>query len=578
MQSGLDSFSCGARRSISLYIFPNSGELGATTFCDMLRSMMTISGFTLISRVLGLVRDQITGIIIGPCAASDAFFSAFRFPNMGRRIFGEGAFNSAFVPIYGQTVEQEEKYEADQFASLAFSWLVAILGVSSLVIIGGMKWFMAFFVPGFLDGFGEMTSWGLEGLQNGRTWKWIGSQIVNPTGGEKFEHTVEMGRIMFCYLLCMALGAQLSGVLNTWKKFAIAAFAPVLLNVLLLLGFVWIWFNDIEQQRQMTMVLSWCIFVAGWAQMGVLFYGVKRQGIQIRLTMPRLTPKMRQLFSLMVPGVAAASVQQINLLIGTQIASTHENAISYLYYADRLNQFPLGMIGIALGVSLLPTISRQVGAQDWDAARESLGNGIKIALLLTIPAAIALGVIPYDLIKATLGYGNYSDESVVETAKVLCAFALGLPAYVLIRVLQAGFFAQKDTKRPMQYGIVMVVVNIVLSFLLFPSMKHVGLGIATSVAGWVNVILLFLGLRGFFHVSPALLAKLARVVGASVAMALILLPASHFCADWISGAVIQRVCALGVIITGGLVVYAIASILLKATSLAELKSYMRRAS
>lgn len=285
---------------------------------------MTISGFTLMSRVLGLLRDQLFGIILGACSASDAFLSAFRFPNMGRRIFGEGAFNSAFVPIYGQSVEKEDKIASDRFASLAFSWLVAILGISSFAIIGGMKWFMAFFVPGFLDGFDQAMSWG---LLDGRTWKWIGSQLLSPQGTEKFELTVELGRIMFCYLLCMALGAQLSGILNTWKRFAMAAFAPVLLNIFFLVGFIYIWFYsisgaDLAGQKQITTILSWCVFWAGWAQMGALYYGVKRQGIHIQLMIPKLTPKMKQLFKLMIPGVAAASVQQINLLISTQIAST----------------------------------------------------------------------------------------------------------------------------------------------------------------------------------------------------------------------------------------------------------------
>ena len=539
--------------------------------------MMTISGFTFMSRILGLLRDQLLGIILGACAASDAFLSAFRFPNMGRRIFGEGAFNSAFVPIYGQTVEQEDKLASDRFASLAFSWLTAILGVSSFIIIAGMKWFMAPFVPGFLSGFDQAIEWGVT---DSRTWQWIGQQLMNPTGTQKFELTVELGRIMFCYLLCMALGAQLSGVLNTWKKFAVAAFAPVLLNICFLLGFVYIWFNsisgeDLEGQRQITHILSWCIFLAGWAQMGVLFYGVKRQGINIRLVMPTLTPKMKQLFKLMVPGIAAASVQQINLLVGTQIASTQENAITYIYMADRLNQFPLGLIGIALGVSLLPTISRQVGAKDWEGASDSLRNGTSIALLLTIPAAVALAIIPKELITVTLGYGNFNAESVLQTARVLAAFAFGMPAYVLIRVLQPGFFAQKDTKRPMQYGIVMVSANIILSFLLFPSMGHVGLGISTSIAGWVNVALLLWGLKSLFRIDRALLKRISRIVLSSVIMALLTLLAAHFCKHWIyEGMIIQRFIALGVIIGTGISTYALSALLFKATQLSELKGYL----
>jgi len=418
---------------------------------------------------------------------------------------------------------------------------------------------------------------------DGRSWEWIWGQLRNPTGSvdaagdNRFLQTVEMGRIMFCYLLCMALGAQFSGVLNTWKKFAMAAFAPVLLNVLCLLGFVWIWFNDIEQQQHITKVLSWCIFIAGWAQMGALYYAVKRQGVNVRLMVPKLTPKMKQLFLLMIPGVGAASVQQINLLVSTQIASSENNAITYIYNADRLNQFPLGMIGIALGVSLLPTISRLVGAGKWGEASESLGNGIKIGLLLTIPAAVALAAIPFDIINAVFGYGKFITEDVAETSKVLCAFAFGLPAYVLIRILQTGFFAQKDTKRPMQYGIAMVIVNIVLSFALFPAYKHVGLGIATSVAGWVNVVLLFMGLKGFFTIQKSLWSKLGRITLASLLMAAVILVAAYFCEPWLVAAFYQRIIALGVIVGMGLSTYALAALLLRATSVAELKDFMKRA-
>jgi len=542
----------------------------------MLRSLMTISGFTLMSRVLGLIRDVLQGIVVGMNSYTDAFLTAFRFPNMGRRIFGEGAFNSAFVPIYGQTVEHEDKIASDRFASLAFSWLVAILGVMSIFIILGMRWFMAFVVPGFLDGFDLVKEAGFTGITDGSTWAWFIEQMKSPSGGDKFEYTVEMARIMFCYLLCMALGAQLSGVLNTWKKFAVAAFAPVLLNVLMLLGFLWIWFNDVESQRQMTTILSWCIFAAGWAQMAVLFYGVKREGINIRLTLPTLTPKMKQLFFLMIPGIGAASVQQINLLVGSQIASTNDSSISYIYYADRLNQFPLGMIGIALGVSLLPTISRLVSARDWQGASQSLEDGIKIGLLLTIPAAIALAAIPYELVNSTFGYGKVTQEGVRETAKVLAAFAIGLPAYVLIRILQTGFFARKDTKRPMYYGIVMVIVNIVFSFILFPKYQHVGVAIATSIAGWVNVALLVIGLKDFYKIQTSLINKLGRMTIAAIIMAVIVFVAGKLCHDWITGVFYQRIIALTVIVGCGLCTYAIAALMLKATTVTELKGYMRR--
>lgn len=539
--------------------------------------MMTISGFTLMSRVLGLLRDIIQGAFLGLSGINDAFLAAFRFPNMGRRIFGEGAFNSAFVPLYGQTIEQEDTISADRFASQAFSWLVAILGVLSILIIPGMKWFMAPFVPGFLDGFEEVTASGWGALFQGSTWSWIGGQILNPRGTEEFEYTVFYGQIMFSYLLCMALGAQLSGVLNTHKKFAIAAFAPVLLNILFLLGFSISWFFNLQENLILIAeIQSWCAFAAGWAQMGILLYGVKRQGISIRLMIPKVTPKMKHLGLLMIPGIAAASVQQINLLFATQIGSSKEGVISAIYYADRINQFPLGMIGIGLGVVLLPEISRLIGRNDQSGAQTSFSNGFKIGMLLTIPAAVALFAIPEEIIRVAFERGKWDPQNTITASEALSMFALGLPAYVLIKILSTGYFARKNTKTPMVYAAIMVASNIVLSLILFPRIGHEGLALATSIAGWVNVALLLYGLRDWFSIDQKLLLQLGKIFCASVLMALAVKGASYLCADWLNGGELIRIIALGAIIGLGVTLYAVSSLFLGATTLVELKSYLKR--
>lgn len=506
--------------------------------------MATVSGFTLMSRVLGLVREVLIGRYLGTGSTADAFIAAFRFPNMFRRIFGEGAFNSAYVPLFARELEEHGEAAARQFASRAFTILALVLGIGTLIAIPAMPAIMWVFAHGFIDDPG------------------------------KFDTTVALARIMFSYLLCMALSAHLSGTLNTLKVFAMPAFAPVLLNIIFItalliavpaLGLV----GDFYE---IGLVISWAVFFAGFAQLLLLYVTCWRKGVQIRPVVPRLTPRIRRLFVLMVPGVLAASIQQINLVVGTVIASGQDGALSYLYYSDRIYQLPLGMIGIAFGVVLLPDITRKLRGGDRAGATGSITRGMEFAMLLTLPAAMAMVIIPTPIISTIFERGEFTPESTRQTAAALAGFALGLPGYVLVKVLQPGYFAREDTKRPMLMAGVTVLVNVALSLALFPRFGHVGIAAATAVSAWVNVALLVLGLRDFWKPDPATLRRLPKMLGAALLMGVVLWGLHGLIADWFTGAFAMKALGLALLVGTGLAVYAIAALALKAISLRALKA------
>ena len=516
----------------------------------MLKSMATVSGFTAMSRVLGFLRDVLVAGYLGKSNASEAWVAAFRFPNMFRRIFGEGAFNAAFVPLFGRELEERGDKAALEFANRALTILALVLGVGTLIAIPGMRWIMSVFVAGYLK---------------------------HP---EKFELTVALTRITFTYLLCMAMAAHLSGVLNTLKIFAMPAFAPVLLNLIFLAGLAVavpaLGFN--EDPEGVSYVLAWCVFAAGFAQFLALFATCRRKGMHIRFVRPTLTPRIRRLFILMLPGIAAAGVQQVNLFFGTWIGSREDGANTYIYFSERVYQLPLGMIGIAMGVVLLPEITRKLRGGQEIAAWNTLNRGMELALLVTLPAAVAMFVIPQPIIAVLFERKNFSPEATVQTALTLAGFAAGLPGYVLIKVLQPGYFARENTKAPMYMAGVTVVVNIVFSLILFPHFKHVGIAIATAIAAWVNVLLLGIGLRREVHMDAQLKSRLWRIVAASASMGLAIWGLSRLLDGWVTAGGWLRVLAVALLVVAGVTAYAVFALALKATSLRELRSGFSRRS
>ncbi|MGE9269967.1 MAG: murein biosynthesis integral membrane protein MurJ [Verrucomicrobiales bacterium] len=512
----------------------------------MLRALSTVGGFTMISRFLGLLREIFMAAFLGTGPICDAFYLALRLPNMFRRIFGEGAFNSAFVPLFGRDLAEGNTEVAHRFARTAFAWLAVVLTLGSLLIIPLMPWF--------------------------------GRLIAPFAGPEIYEPMVSYGRIMFSYLLCMALSAHLSGVLNTLKVFSVPAAAPILLNILMLIVLAIIvplahLQGDLYHIGEL---VSWSVCAAGFAQLILLWVTCWRKGVRITLVMPRMTPRVRRLGVLMGPGVIAAGIQQINLMVGSAIASSQEEAVSSLNFADRLFQMPNGMIGAAFGVVLLPEVTRLLRSGDRLGANNEVGKGILFSMLLTLPAAVAFVCAPASFVGPIYERLHFTAEDTQQVSMALAAFAVGLPAYVLMKVLQTAYFARENTKSPMKIALVTVVVNALGSLILFQLVGFVGIAIATSLAGWVNVALLLVGLRGQLGMGPERRLKLIRTLTAAVLMGFVVWLGSSALSSWFGGAQWQKIVAMLLVVGLGGSTYGWLVLSLKATSLRELKDGFRR--
>jgi putative peptidoglycan lipid II flippase len=636
---------------------------------SLLKSMATVSGFTALSRVLGFIRDICMGFFLGSGHAADAFFAAFKFPNLFRRIFGEGAFNSAFVPLFGKELNEKGKKEAVQFASQTFSMLVIVLIIITAIAIPLMHWITMIHAPGFKaattfsvtdnskpkeipfginvrgaksifitvdnSGDAELTNATLlykkknipaisslftddkekpkpldliKNISEYEQAEWIkdhqwvkkitlppnhkyntleGKALIHATDTgvtnikiyrnhpETFNLTVTLSKITFIYLLCMALVAHLSGVLNTIKVFGMPAAAPVLLNVIFLLGLLGVTsiMGIKSNPLECAHVAAWCVFIAGFVQLGALYITCIRKGIRIRFCKPKINSKMKRLFILMGPGILAAGIQQINLLIGGIIASFREGAISYLYYSERVYQLPLGMIGVGLGVVLLPEVTRRLRKGDQVGAVTSMNRGVEMALLITLPAALAMALIPYPIISTLFQRGAFSPDDALATSMALAGFSFGVPGYVLVKVLQPGFFARENTKSPMIMAGITVFVNIVVSLLLFGRLGHVGIALATAVAAWVNVALLLFGLKDFWKADSRLKKRLPRIIIATMIMGIGIWIINKAIEGWfVESGFGQRLLGLSILVISGLLIYAIAALKLKATSIEDLKN------
>ena len=438
---------------------------------NLYRNFLSVGSMTLLSRLLGFVRDMLMASVLGTGLAADAFFAAFRFPNLFRRLFAEGAFNAAFIPLFSGALENRGDEEARLLAARIISWLAGFLVVITVLVEIFMPYALVPFVPGFLD---------------------------DPA---KFDLTVTLTRICFPYLACMSLMAAYGGILNGLGKFFEAAFAPVLLNIVLvaLMGTLVILAHDDAELG--AVYVSWGTLVGGIAQLGLVWWAVKRTGFLPRFQMPRFDKDVQRFWLLALPAIASGGITQINIFIGTIIASGAPGAISYLYYADRLYQLPLGIIGIAIGVVLLPELSRHLkGGRDREA-RQAMDNSLLLSMMLALPASAGLIALAEPIIRVLFERGAFGAADTSATAAALVYFAAGLPAFILIKLFQPGFFARENTKTPTWFSAISVVVNIGLSLLLFPSLQHVGIAIATSVSAWTNAVLLFATLwaRGYYR-------------------------------------------------------------------------------
>ncbi len=427
---------------------------------SLLRSAITVGGFTLVSRILGFVRDVLLAAMLGAGPVAEAFVVAFRLPNLFRRFFGEGAFNSAFVPLFAKRLEGEGENAARRFAEEALAWLLFALLLFTAVAEAVMPLLVWILAPGFT------------------------------ADSEKFDLAVLLTRIAFPYLLCMSLVALLSGVLNSLQRFAAAAAAPILLNIVLIAALALAWLLGWQGSPQAGITLAIGVSLAGFLQLVLLWGAAARAGFALKIRRPRPGPAMKRLLVLGIPGVIAGGITQLNLVISTIMASWQEGAPAWLYYADRIYQLPLGLIGVAIGIVLLPDIARRLRAGDETGVHAAQNRALEFALLFAVPSAIALMAMPHPVVQVLFERGAFTPADTRATALALAAFAAGLPAYVMIKVFSPGYFAREDTKTPMIYAGISVAVNIAGALILFPWLKHVGIALATAGAAWVNAWLL----------------------------------------------------------------------------------------
>lgn len=512
---------------------------------SLLRSISTVSSLTLISRVLGFVRDILMAKFLGAGFVSDVFFIAFKFPNFFRRLFAEGAFSAAFVPIYcgllGSGEEAERRRLADRFAEDALAVLLSVLLLFTVIVQVAMPWVMVLLAPGFYD---------------------------QP---EKFTLAVEFARLTFPYLMLISLVALMAGVLNGLHRFAYGAAAPILLNLALITAMGLFHGEPLITGRALAVTVT----AAGVLQLLWMVWGLRRAGFRPRLVKPRLTPRIRELGRVMLPVAFGAGVMQVNLVADIVLSSfLPEGSLSFLYYADRLNQLPIGVVGVAVGTVLLPALSRSLGTGDAARAARQQNRAVEAALLLTLPAAVALAVIPDPLITVLFQRGAFTLTDTSATAAALVAYVIGLPAYVLVKVLTPAYYSRKDTKTPVRCAVTSVAVNIVLNLILMQFLAHVGLALATAIASWLNVALLYRGLaaRGHFRVDRRLKGKIVRMAAACAVMAGVLALAAHALAGVLDAGGARAWLALGGLVAAGLAAYLFAARATGAVTLAEAKA------
>lgn len=463
----------------------------------LLKSSAIYSGLTLVSRFMGFARDLAVSYRMGASAtpAADAYNAALAFPNLFRRFFAEGAFAAAFVPAYAKSLQRDGEEKADILAADAMATLAASTILITIVCQLAMPWLMMLISPGF--------GWGTE----------------------KYKLAVLLTQITMPYLPCMAIVAHLSGVLNARDRFILSAGAPILLNIATL--------AFILPQTTAVGAAQWGsvgVVVAGVAQAALLVWGVNKSGAKVHWRLPRLTPEVRELIGKAIPGALAASATQVNIFISGNLASHVPGGRTWLATADRLYQLPLGLVGVAIGVALLPRLSRAVNSGDREDAQSAMDQGITLAMALTLPAAAALVAMPGFLSDGLYTRGEFTAFDASQTAAALFFYGLGTPAFVLQQLYSRAFFARGDTKSPMRFALVSVAVNIIVGIALFRLIGVKGIAAATAIASWLNVaqMAVVLGRNGEYGPSAQTWSRLSRILLASLGMGALMAAASHY--------------------------------------------------
>lgn len=518
---------------------------------NLAKALAGVGGLTLASRVLGLVRDSLFARFVGAGFASDAFLIAFRLPNLFRALFAEGAFSSAFIPMFNQKVADPDGPGLPAgitFAEQALSVLLPVLLVMTAVL--------------------EIFAWPVT---------WVLSGSFNDVTPGQFAYAVTLSRLTVPYLLFISLVSLLGGILNSLHKFWVNAAAPILLNLVLIAALLGFHADDpLVTARNQAIGVS----VAGLLQLVWLAWACRANGVRLRLRLPVWNPDVKRLLGLVWPAAAGAGAVQINLVISTALAASllAQGSVTYIYMADRLNQLPLGLIGIGLGTVLLPTIARQLGAGEHVAAMETQNRGLELALLLTLPAAVALVVCGEPIAAALFGYGKFDANDVARTAEALAAFSLGLPSYILVKVLTPGFYARQDTRTPVRYAMISMAVNLVGNLILIVPLQHIGPPLATAIASTINVLMLYLTLvrRGHFTLDARLRRRAPRLVLAALAMGAALWLGQGMLTPYLNGTWLVRGLAMAALVSAGCLVYGLATVVSGAFTRDDLKFLRRR--
>ncbi len=529
---------------------PRGGD--SVTRIRLISSAATVGAWTFLSRILGFVRDILIAAWLGSGPVAEAFLVAFSLPNMFRRFFAEGAFNMAFVPMFAKKLEIGE--DAGGFARNALSGLTLILIVIAVLGTVFMPWLVLAMASGFAS---DM----------------------------RFDSAVTLGRIVFVYIVFISLAALLSGVLNAGGKFAAAAAAPVLLNVFLVgmlilaeLGFGRSIIGEAESARHGTL-LAYGVVLAGIAQLALVWLAARAAGFDLRPGWPRWTPDLKRLAVIAMPAMLAGGVVQINLLIGRQVASYFDGAIVWLSFADRLYQLPLGVVGIAIGIVLLPDLSRRLAADDTDGGQFAFSRAVEMSLALAIPAAAALAVIPAAIVRTLFEHGAFGPADTAATALATAVYALGLPAFVLQKALQPLYFARQDTGRPFRFASAAMLINATLAIGLAPFIGYIAAAIGTTIAAWFMLALLHLGSRKMgraAQLDAQARRRLPRTLLATAVMAIGLWFVDPLLTPVAATGEPAAIASLALLCVFGLLLYGVAGTVLGAFSVSELRNAMRR--
>ena len=511
----------------------------------LFRSFFTVSFYTFLSRILGFIRDILIAKFLGSTNIADAFFVAFRLPNFFRRILAEGAYSAALIPVFsGVVIDSKDDYEAADFVENTMSLLLFVTIILTIIFYFGMPYIIQILAPGFSE------------------------------NKEAFNLAVHFGKITFPYLIFISLVAHFTAIINVHGRFAAGAFVPAILNISFILSL----FLLTPQLSSAGHALSYGLLIGGLFQFIFMYQAILKL-YRPRIIVPQLNKKLKKFLRLFFPGIIGSGVIQLNIVIGTVIASFLPiGAISHIYYADRLNQLPLAIFGIAMGVVLLPNLSKAIKNNNKIDIDNAQNRSLEFSLLISFPSAVGLYILSQPIIHILFERGAFISEDTYYTAKVLSIFSLGLPAYIFIKVLVICFFAREDTKTPLFISLISVLINIVLSLILISSMREMGIALATAVSAWINSFLLFsiLYLKKSIFLDSTFLKNSLKIIFSTIIMFISCYTIKEFIFNNLNDLTFSmKIIGLLLIIFSCKIIYLTMIFMLKVVSFHDLKGYIK---